>query len=175
MIRLIKPFGLAAALPLVGIVGASSVSRDIHADNRCHRVHGTTNSLFTAENCSSPVGLCTAGAVTGGGPLDGATMFLALDVAPSAGMPAVEPAANLSFSGQLTITAKHGTLITRDLGVVDAVNGSFTELERPTSGTGMFTNPSNDFFISGIVTAGGNGFQGTISGTLCTDGDMGDD
>jgi hypothetical protein len=120
------------------------------------------------------VGLCTAGEVTEGGPLDGATFFLALDVAPSAGLPATEPAANLVFSGQLTVTGKRGTLVTRDLGVVDAVNASFTELERPTSGTGMFANPSNDFFISGVVSDGGNGFAGVISGTLCTDGDMDD-
>lgn len=175
MVRLTKPVGLVAILPLLGIAGSSAVTRETHADNRCHRVHGTINSVVTTENCTSPVGLCTAGTVTGGGPLDGATTFQALDVAPAAGLGAVEPAANLSFSGQLTITAKRGTLVTRDLGVLDAVNGFFTELERPTSGTGVFTNPSHDFFISGVLTDNGDGFSSTISGTLCTDGDLGDE
>jgi hypothetical protein len=176
MLRLSKPVvGLAAIISVASAAEASSITRSVEAHPRCHRVHGMTHSLFTAENCTSPIGLCTVGAVTHGGPLDGATLFLALNAAPGAGLAPVEPAANLSFSGVLTITGKHGTLVTHDLGVVDAVNGSFTELERPASGTGMFANPSNDFFISGIVSDNGNGFTGEISGTLCTDGDMGDD
>jgi hypothetical protein len=176
MVRLMNPtVGLVPAFSAAVVLALSSTSPDVHAHSRCHRVRGKTHSLFTTQNCTSPIGLCTAGAVTEGGPLDGATLFLALDAAPSAGMPAVEPAPNLAFSGQLTISGRGGTLIVRDLGVLDAVNGSFTELERPVSGTGMFANPSNDFFISGVVSDGGNGFAGVISGTLCVDGEMGDD
>jgi hypothetical protein len=176
MLRVLKPaVGFVVVLSAAVALAATSITGNVQAHSRCHRVHGKTHSLFTSQGCTSPIGLCTAGAVTEGGPLDGATFFLALDVAPSAGLPAVEPAANLVFSGELTITAEHGTLVTRDLGVVDAPNASFTELERPVSGTGIFKNPSNDFFISGIVSDNGNGFSGVISGTLCTDGELGDD
>lgn len=173
--RLVKPIGLVGVVSIVAAVAASSASREVRAKERCHRVHGTTSSLLTTENCTSPVALCTTGTITGGGKLDGAFFFLALDAAPSAGMPAVEPAANLSFSGQLTITAKEGTLVARDLGVLDAVNGFFTEVDRPVSGTGPFANPSHDFFISGTLNSAGDGFDGTLSGTLCTDGDIGED
>lgn len=142
------------------------------ADDRCRPVRGTIHSLFTTQNCTSPVGLCTTGAITGGGPLDGATSFTALDVAPSAGLPAVEPAANLSYSGQVTIVAKHGTLVTSDLGVLDAAHLAFTEMERPSSGTGVFANPgSNVFFIAGSIVDNGQGFQGKLSGIICADGD----
>ena len=175
MVRSIKPVGLLAMLSILGVVGTSAVSPDVQARNRCHHVRGTSHSLFTAENCPSPVGLCTSGTIKGAGMLDGALMFFAFDAAPSAGMPATEPSANLSFSGNVTITAKRGTLITHDLGVLDAVNGFFTEVERPASGTGIFTNPSNDWFISGAVTDNGNGFTGEFSGMLCTDGDIDDD
>jgi hypothetical protein len=175
MASFFKPVGLVTVLSVIAAVGASSVSRNVHAKDRCRKIHGTTNSLFVTQNCASPVGLCTAGTVSGGGPLDGAFVFLALDAAPSAGMPSVEPAGNLSFSGQLTVSAKKGTLVARDLGVLDAVNGFFTEVDRPTSGTGAFANPSHDFFISGTVNSAGNGFIGEISGTICSDRDADDD
>ena len=137
----------------------------------CRAVHGTIHSVFTTQNCTSPVGLCTAGTIIDAGILDGTTTFSAFAVAPSAGFPAVEPGANLSYSGQLTITASNGTLITHDLGVLDANHLAFTEIERPFSGTGIFANPgSSVFFISGSIVDNGNGFQGDLTGTACASG-----
>lgn len=152
------------------LLAAPKNVRSIATDDRCRPVHGTISSLFITQNCASPVGLCTAGHITGAGPLDSATAFAALDVAPSGGLPAVEPPANLSYSGQLTIVASHGTLVTRDFGVLDANHVAFTEMERPVSGTGVFANPgSSVFFISGAIIDNGQGFQGDLSGTLCAD------
>jgi hypothetical protein len=143
----------------------------VSADNRCRPVRGTINSVFTTQNCTSPIGLCTVGTISGSGLLDGPTSFVALDAAPSAGMPPVEPAANLSYSGQLTIVARRGTLVTSDLGVLDAAHLAFTEMERPSSGTGVFANPGNTvFFISGAIVDNGQGFQGNLSGVVCADG-----
>lgn len=138
----------------------------------CRPVHGAIHSVFTTQNCTSPVGLCTTGTIIDSGILDGATTFIALGVAPSAGIPGgVEPPANLSYSGQLTITASNGTLITHDLGVLDATHLAFSEIERPFSGTGIFANPgSSVFFISGSIVDNGNGFQGDLTGTLCASG-----
>ena len=137
----------------------------------CRPVHGTIHSVFTTQNCTSPVGLCTSGTITDAGLLDGATTFAALAVAPSAGLPTVEPSVNLSYSGQLTIVASHGTLVTNDLGVLDANHLAFTEIERPASGTGVFANPGNSvFFISGSIVDNGQGFQGDLTGTVCAAG-----
>lgn len=138
----------------------------------CRPVHGTIHSVFTTQNCASPVGLCTTGTITDAGILDGPTTFTAFGVAPSAGIPGgVEPPANLSYSGQLTITASNGTLITHDLGVLDAKDLAFTEIERPSSGTGIFANPgSSVFFISGSIVDNGTGFQGDLTGTVCASG-----
>jgi hypothetical protein len=170
MVRTVKSVGMVAMLSVLGVITTSAVTRSVHADDRCGPVYGYINSVFTTQNCTSPVGLCTAGTITFAGPLNAATTFLALDAAPSAGLPAVEPAANLSYSGQLTIVTAHGTLVTHDLGVIDAANLAFTELERPASGTGVFANPgSNDFFISGSIVDDGQGFQGKLSGFLCVD------
>jgi hypothetical protein len=149
----------------------SGATFKVSAHDRCRPVRGTINSLFTTQNCTSPVGLCTTGTITGTGLLDGNTSFVALGEAPSAGMPGVEPAANLSYSGQLTIVARQGTLVTNDLGVLDAAHLAFTEMERPSSGTGVFANPGNTvFFISGSIVDNGQGFQGDLSGIACFDG-----
>ena len=158
---------VGSALLLVPQKSATGASPPI----TCRPVHGTIHSLFTTQNCTSPVGLCTAGTITDAGPLDGATIFSATAMAPSAGLPSTEPPANLSYSGQLTITASNGTLITHDLGVLDANHLAFTEIERPFSGTGIFANPGNSvFFISGSIVDNGNGFQGDLPGTVCASG-----
>ena len=166
-----KTLGIAAVLSVVGSIGTTGFTTSVQAEDGCHRVHGRVQSTFTTTNCTSPVGLCTTGKITGAGPLDSATTFLALDVAPSAGMPGVEPAANLSYSGVLTINARRGQLVTHDLGALDAATTSFTELERPASGTGIFAHASNVFFISGAVVDNGTGFDGELSGDLCTGDD----
>jgi len=167
MVPMPRSAAMVATVLVAGLVGTVATSRSVHAEDGCRRVHGHMQSTFTSTNCTSPVGLCTVGTITGGGILDSATTFLALDVAPSAGIPTEEPAANLSYSGQMTIETKKGTLQIRDLGVIDGVHSNFTELERPTSGTGRFTSASNVFFISGALVDSGNGFDGEISGMLC--------
>lgn len=154
-------------VPLI-LIAVGAVTRKARADASCQPVHGTITSVRTNQNCTTPIGICTVGTIRGAGLLDGTTTFVALDAAPSAGMPAVEPSANLSYSGQLSIVTANGTLVTRDLGVLDAAHAAFTEVERPESGTGVFANPgSNDFFISGSVVDNGQGFQGNISGVVC--------
>jgi hypothetical protein len=149
----------------------SGATFKVSADNRCRPVRGTINSLFFTQNYTSPIGLCTAGTITGAGPLNGSTTFVALAAAPSAGL-SDEPSANLSYSGQLTIVTDRGTLVTQDLGVLDPAHLAFSEMERPASGTGRFENPGNTvFFISGSIINNGQGFQGNLSGSLCTGGD----
>ena len=170
-----KHFGkfLVVTLALGVLVGtAASVISTNPPPVTCRPVHGTIHSVFTTLNCTSPVGLCTAGTITDAGPLDGSTTFAALAVAQSAGLPGEEPAANLSYSGRLTILAGHGTLVTRDLGILDATHLAFTEMERPESGTGVFANPGNSvFFISGSIVDNGQGFQGDLTGTVCAGAD----
>lgn len=164
---LLAPHIRSIALMTLIFSATGIVTRNVRADSPCHPVHGTINSLFTTQNCTSPVGLCTVGAITGAGQLNGATSFVAEAVAPAAGL-TNEPTANLSYSGQLTIVTNRGTLVTHDLGVLDAAHLAFTEMERPASGTGAFANPgSTVFFISGSIVDNGQGFQGNLSGNIC--------
>ena len=164
--RALTAFFFSGTFLIFGVGFATSS----YAEGGCQWVHGRIQSSFTTTNCASPVGQCTEGVITGAGLLDSATTFLALDAAPSAGMPATEPSANLSYSGVLTIKTRRGTLVTHDLGVLDAATASFTEMERPGSGTGIFANQSSVFFISGAVVNNGTGFDGELYGKLCTGG-----
>jgi len=158
------------ATPLPAKQPAAAVKK-ASTHNLCLPVWGTINSLYSTQNCTSPIGLCTTGTITGSDLLDGNTTFVALGAAPSAGMSGVEPAANLSYSGQLTIVGPLGTLVIDDLGVLDAAHLAFTEMERPSSGTGLFANPgTNAFFISGSIVDNGQGFQGYLSGNVCFNG-----
>jgi hypothetical protein len=162
---------IASALGGVGGVAVTAMLAATQAPVTCRPVHGAIHSVFTTENCSSPVGLCTSGTITDAGVLNGSTTFTALAVAPSAGL-GNEIAANLSYSGQLTIVTSNGTLLTNDLGVLDAGHLAFTEMERPASGTGIFSNPgSSVFFISGSIVDNRQGFQGDLTGTVCVSGD----
>ena len=159
------------ALAFGGVAGAAAMMLATPPPLTCRPVHGTIHSVFTTQNCASSVGLCTAGTITDAGVLDGSTTFTALAIAPSAGLQNVEPQVNLSYSGQLTIVASNGTLVTKDLGVLDANHLAFTEIERPASGTGIFANPgSSVFFISGSIVDNGQGFQGDLTGTVCATG-----
>jgi hypothetical protein len=161
----------AAMFSIVFAVGGASATEEVKADGRCRAVHGRAHTAFTTTNCTSPVGLCTEGKVFGAGPLDGATTFMAFGVAASAGMPALEPAANLSYSAQFNLTTRHGTLITKNLGVLDPSHFAFTEMGRVDSGTGRFENPSGVLFFSGSIVDGGNAFDAEITGQLCVDDD----
>ncbi len=167
MTRFANSLRVAAFLSFAGILGGATASRSVEADDRCREVHGRVHTTETTQNCASPLGLCTTGTVTGAGPLDGATTFLTLDGAPSAGMPGVEPAANLSYSGQFTLTTRDGVLESSDLGALDASHALFIEMYRPLSGTGRFADWSGELFSSGHIIDG-TSFDGEIHGTLCT-------
>src|ERR1022692_341955 len=97
--RALTAFFFAASFMVFG-VGFTTI---IHAEEGCHRVHGRIQSTFTSTNCASPIGLCTEGIITGAGPLDSATTFLALDAAPSAGVLSGEPPAAPSLFGGVSI------------------------------------------------------------------------
>jgi hypothetical protein len=151
-----------------------TAGREVQAETRCRPIHARITTQFTTENCTSPVGLCTAGHIEGG-PFDGATTFETLAAAPSAGMPTAEPAANLSYSGIFTMTSRKGNFVASDLGVLDVSRAVFTEMSRAESGTGRFSNASGVLYINGVLLNDATEFQGTVTGDLCTDRDHDDD
>ena len=167
MVQLLKSASFTALVVVAGVAGVTATPRTVHAEDGCLPVFGLYHADVTTTGCTSPVGLCATGTITRGAYLDSASVFVALDVAPSAGLPSAEPAANASYSGTITIDAHGGSLQLKDLGVIDSIHGNFSEIERPTSGTGLFANATHDFFISGSLSNNQSTFDGMISGELC--------
>lgn len=149
----------------LSMVGATAGRADAHQP--CKKVHGHITTQVTTENCNSPVLLCTTGTVTGGGPLNGASTFTTLGLAPAAGLAPVVPDSTLSYTGSLTLTTRHGQLSITDVGLLEQSSLRFTELDNVVSGSGEFDGQSGHWFISGFVTGGGTGFDGEIEGDLC--------
>jgi len=172
MVPILKSAGFAAVVFAAGVVGSVSMVGSVHAEDGCVPVFGHYQAAFTTTNCTAASGLCATGTITEGGILDSSSLFIELDQAASAGMPGTEPGTSVSYSGTLTITTPHdGTLNVRDLGVIVGAQANFTELERPVSGTGRFTNASHVFFISGAMLNSATEFDGRIYGELCGVGD----
>lgn len=158
--------GIALCTGIAALGLTAAQSHDANADTVCQPVSGVITSTITTTNCTAPAGICTQGSIQGG-VLHGATVFGALNLAPSAGMPGTEPPNVLSYSGVLSIQATQGTVTARDVGILDSPDLVFTEIDRVVSGTDHFAGASGSLFISGYVTGGGTGFQGQISGELC--------
>lgn len=162
-------------VPALGLLLAAGVPA--HADGRgpvCFPVFARIVTHIVDGPCNSPVGLCTVGEVTS--PLRvlrGPTQFTATGLGgqpvgeASIVTPPAEPATTWSYSGALTLTTSAGELHFNDVGVLDTVDGTFSELDRPASGSGAFVGVSGHVFVSGYVTPDGNGFDGRVTGKLC--------
>ena len=149
------------------------VASTVEAGNKCKNIRAKIDTtLLAPESCTdSPVALCTQGKITHSWLLRGTTSFNALDLSPSAGLttftPPVEPASTLSYGGELVITTRFGTLTISDVGVFDTALGIFSEVDRITSGTGIFEGSTGNLFIFGDVKEDGSGFTGDIRGEIC--------
>jgi hypothetical protein len=127
-------------------------------------------NVIVSEGCSSPVGLCTAGVVTGSGLLKGPNTFTAFGLAAAAGLPGIEPETLVSFAGERVITTPKGTLTLHAVGVFDTAAtaaGEFDELEKVIGGTGWFAGATGTLHLFGTATADRSGFKGAIVGEIC--------
>jgi hypothetical protein len=137
------------------------------AHSRCHTLDEDAGiqGAIAPDGCTSPVGLCTAGTFVGDHLLRGTTSLTADGLVPAAGMPLVEAATTLSYSGLLTITTRRGTLTTRDTGIFDtAGTGLFASRDVIVSGTGIFEGATGYIFYTGT---GLTKFDAHASGVIC--------
>jgi hypothetical protein len=143
-------------------------------DELCLPIDARIDVTFVTEGCDSVVGMCTEGRVSSRRSfLAGTTRFRATGLGggvvgeASIVFPPAEPASTWSYSGELVITTAVGELHTEDVGVFDTVRGTFTEMNRVVSGTGLLRDARGDLFMSGYSHADGSGFSGDVSGTVC--------
>jgi hypothetical protein len=146
------------------VVGASTTVEATHGSRICFPLSGDVDATFAAEGCTSPVGICTQGTFRSffG---RGTTSFTATGLTVGA---VGEPETSWAYTGVFTVTIpRKGSIVFSDLGVLDNVVGTFTELERPVSGTGWFEDVSGAGFVSGTVKPDGSGFVGRLTSDLC--------
>lgn len=158
---------VSAMTALATVAASTGAQTAARPSGSCKAVSGHYVATQTTAGCQSTTGICFTGTVTGDKVLAGATSWTELDQAPSAGMPLTEPGTTVSYSGSLMFTTSSGTLVSRDLGVIDGARQAFTEMERPVGGTGSLVNASGIFFISGRMNSTLTAFDGSITGQLC--------
>lgn len=160
---LARPTVLAFGLLLSGTASADD----------CTRVRADIDTTITAEDCTSPYGLCAAGEVTRNGLLGGTTWFVGEGLGggavgePSVVTPPVEADTTWTYAGTLVITTDDGTLTLEDVGVYDTVGRPYSEFQRVVDGTGVFEGATGTLFSYGWAKEDGSGFRGRLRGKIC--------
>ena len=136
----------------------------------CKQIHAQIILSLTSAGCTSPVGLCSAGTIHGNRGLSGTTFFT-VDSLASGPSTAPNPLSTISYSAVFEITTAHGTLTTRDTGILDGSTGTptggfFSSFDTVIDGTGKFQGATGDLFIVG-KTIDGQQFTSVMTGELC--------
>lgn len=152
-----------ASLVAVSLCLLEARADEVADRRRCQNVHGQLETTLNPVGCESPIGLCTEGQLTKAGLLNGTTRFVAMSATSVAG-----EVASLAYTGTLTVTTRHGVIVFTDVGVFDAMNLLYSEIDRATSGTGRWEGVTGTLFFSGPAYDGGARFGGGFSGELCT-------
>jgi hypothetical protein len=152
------------AVPVVvgaAVVAGISASAKGHPRPKCMKISGTLTSHMSTGPCASPVGICTTGEFKGDGLLKGSTVFVADSLQPAA---STEESTTLVYSGLLTLRTKHGTLTTRDTGILDTANGLVAARDVVVGGTGIFAGATGHILFQGTGTST---FVNEASGEIC--------
>jgi hypothetical protein len=160
--------GVAMRSMLFCAVLCSFVSvADAKDKDRCLYVTAKLSATFGVcpADFSSPLGLCSAGTLRGFPWAN--TRFRATNAAYSAGMPDTEAQTTLSYTGELEVRDRWGSLTFKDVGLNDSANAVFSEIARVSGATGLYKGYSGTLQITGRSAEGGLTFEGDVRGKLC--------
>ena len=144
----------------VTATAAEAKDRCIYVTARLSATFGVCPADFT-----SPIGLCSAGTLRGFPWAN--TRFRATNAAYSAGMPDTEAQTTLSYTGDLEVRDRWGTITFKDVGLNDSAAGVFSEIARVSAATGLYNGYSGTLHITGHAEDGGLTFAGDVRGKLC--------
>ena len=149
-----RTVGLLVAILLAGSsahLGAAS----------CKTTEGSfTAILLPAEDCASPVGLCTLGTLNGKSP---ETYSFVMDDL------VVINESQLTYTGHSVITRMHGggTLFGEDTGIMNGVTGEFVTTVNIVGGTKQFKNATGQYVATGQIDYFTQTVTGTYTSTVC--------
>ena len=117
------------------------------------RARGQFSSNVVTEGCLSPVGICTAGTLTGG--LNGSFEFTATSLVPTADTPTTSV---LLYTGDIVVTTHHGTITCKDAGAFESTGaGAVSSVCHIVSGTGDYSGSTGSIQFVGNFTFEGGG------------------
>jgi hypothetical protein len=159
--------GMTRLLAVGVVVVAGGVPRwptPAEAERQCHTIH--TMQTAVADFAT----FTTAGEITSG-LLKGTTKFTgdpaSLTQITSAVSPPVEPLTS-SYTGDLEITTRKGTLTTRSVGVFEGVPfGLGVQFDRVIRGTGVFEGANGFLFFHFEADHTGGAFTSSVRGEVC--------
>jgi hypothetical protein len=134
------------------------------AEGRCHKIHATQTAVADFTEFT------TAGEIKSG-LLKGTTKFTgdpaSLTQITSSVFPLVETLTS-SYTGELEITTRKGTLTTRSVGVFEGVPfGVGVQFDRVIGGTGVFEGADGVLFFRFEADHTGGAFTSSVSGEVC--------
>jgi hypothetical protein len=145
-------------------LGISSVTWHSHAraDGDCKTIKATMTTI------ADLAAFTTVGQIRGN--LKGTTQFTGdpASLVPIMSEPSPPLNPTFSYTGDLVITMKDGTLTTRSVGVFETVSfGVGTQFDRVMDGTGAFRGATGFLFFNFQANADLTHFTSTIGGELC--------
>ena len=156
------------SLLVVGLMvvagGMLTWSTRAEAEGQCHKIHTTQTAVADFSTFT------TAGEIASG-LLKGTTKFTgdpaSLTQITGTVSPPVEPMTS-SYTGDLEITTRKGTLTTRSVGVFEGVPfGLGTQFDRVIRGTGIFEGANGFLFFRFEADHTGGAFTSAVSGEVC--------
>jgi hypothetical protein len=160
------PFAIVALLAS-GMLACRTATADHHP--RCDNLSGElSEDPGTAAQCPPDHPACFVGSVDGHH-FHASTLFYSESSAPP---PATSPGW-LSYSGVTTYTTTHGSIITRETGVVstvpiaEAIGRASLSMEVITGGTGAFDGATGYFFVTGFVVDPERHVSSHVTGKVC--------
>lgn len=158
MRRLLSPAVAAAFI-------AAAMPHTTLAQPACRPVNGHFEAhLVPPPDCTSVVGVCTAGRVWGG--LQGDYQFTMSKLVPTA---EPETPSIFFFTGRSVVHAKDGDLHGVDTGTIDLPpgQGGFASLITWTGGTGPYAATTGQIRLRGFLDASAGTTSGDYEGTIC--------
>lgn len=151
--------------PLAAVVTLFAATQlRAHEDHKCKHLSGPFSStLVPPPTCTSPVGLCTHGILTGD--FDGTYDFTIQTLTPDPNNPGV-----IIATGKSVITSKKGVMHTNDTSVMNAQNPAavpFVTTAVVESGTQKYKKTTGQFVASGVLSFITGQAIGSYTADLC--------
>jgi len=149
---------------LLVVTGNICLPSQAKAQEQCHKINTTLTSIADFDTFT------TEGEIKSGF-LKGTTMLIGDPTSQtpitSEALPPLEPL-TFSYTGNLEITTRKGILITRSVGVFEAVPfGLGTQFDRVIDGTGLFDGAEGYLFLNYKADDTGGGFTSSVRGEIC--------